>query len=397
MFEKRKIKVFKNYNLNHLTAGFVTVLVGFTASVAIVFQAAVAAGGTEKDVASWVFALSLGMALSNWYFSFKYKIPILTAWSTPGAAILVLGLSGFTMPEATGAFMFSAFLIFLFGITGWFEKMMNRIPMQIASAMLAGVLFKFGLDVFTNMKTHLTMCLILLFVYLMSKRFFNRYTMVIVLLTGIATTYFSGEMHFGQISFELIQPVFTMPEFSLKAIISLAIPLFIVTMTAQNIPGVTILKAHNYHPPVSRLMTGLGFINFLLAPFGAFSLNLAAITAAISMGPNVDENPHRRYYAAVTAGFFYLIIALFAGSVAALFYAFPKELVMTIAGLALFHTISTALLSALKDEKTKEASFITFLMAVSGVSILGIGSAFWSLVAGLFSYAVLEYRKRLIN
>ncbi len=394
MFEKRKIKVFKNYNLNHLTAGFVTVLVGFTASVAIVFQATLAAGGSEKDVASWIFALSLGLALSNWYYSLKYKIPILTAWSTPGAAILILGLPGFTMPQAIGAFMFSAFLIFLFGITGWFEKMMNRIPMQIASAMLAGVLFKFGLDVFTNMKTHLTMCLILLIAYLISKRFLNRYTMVIVLFIGMITAYFSGEMRFEKISFEFVHPIFTMPEFSWTAMISLAIPLFIVTMTAQNIPGVTILKAHNYYPPVSELITGLGCINFLLAPFGAFALNLAAITAAISMGPNVDENPHRRYYAAITAGVFYFMIALFAGSVASLFYAFPKELVMTIAGLALFNTIGNALLNSLKEEKTKEASFITFLVAVSGVSILGVGAAFWSLIAGIFSYGVLEYKKR---
>lgn len=382
------------YTLNHLTAGFVTVLVGFTASVALVLQAAKAAGGTDQHAASWVFALCLGMSILGLFFSLKYRIPILIAWSTPGAALLILGLQNFSMSEAIGAFVGSAALTIIFGITGWFQKFIHRIPLQIASAMLAGVLFKFGLDVFINLKTSFSLGIILILSYLVAKRFLNRYTMVFVLVIGMITVFAQGGFSTEAFQFHLVQPLFIFPTFSVKAFLGLSLPLFIVTMTAQNIPGIAILRAHEYHPPTSKLISGLGFMNLILAPFGAFALNLAAITAAISMGSNVDPDPKERYKAAVTAGLFYLVMAAFAGSVAVIFSSFPQQFVMTIAGLALLGTIGNALSTALSDEKKKESALITFLVAISGVQFLGVAAAFWSLIAGLISYLILESKKQ---
>lgn len=381
------------YTLNHLTAGFVTVLVGFTSSVALVIQAAKAAGGTDQHAASWVFALCLGMSVLGLFFSLKYRIPLLFAWSTPGAAILILGLQNFSMSEAVGAFAGASILTIIFGVTGWFQRFIHRIPLQIASAMLAGVLFKFGLDVFINLKTSFNLGIVLILTYLFAKRFLGRYTMVLVLLSGILTIYFQGGFASNAFQFHLVQPIFISPTFSWNAFFGISLPLFIVTMTAQNIPGIAILRAHGYQPPTSKIITGLGVMGLLLAPFGAFTLNLAAITAAISMGPNVDPDSNERYKAAVTASLFYLVMAVFAGSVAVMFSAFPQQFVMTIAGLALLGTIGNSLSTALSDEKMKESALITFLVAISGVQFFGIAAAFWSLVAGLSAYLILEYKK----
>lgn len=381
------------YTINHLTAGFVTVLVGFTASVALVLQAAKAAGGSDLDAASWVFALCFGMSILGIYFSLKYRIPILIAWSTPGAALLILGLQGFSLSEAIGSFVGASVLTFIFGVTGWFEKFIHRIPLQIASAMLAGVLFKFGLDVFINLKTSLSLGLILIFGYLIAKRLLPRYTMVVVLLVGMMTVFLQQGFSPETFQFHFVKPIFTAPTLTWKAFIGLSLPLFIVTMTAQNIPGIAIMRSYQYHPPTSKIISGLGLANLILAPFGAFALNLAAITAAISMGPNVDPDAGQRYKAAVTAGIFYLIMALFAGSVAMMFTSFPQQFVMTVAGLALLGTIGSALSTALSQEKMKESALITFLVAISGIQFLGVAAAFWSLVAGLVSYVILEYKR----
>lgn len=387
----------KHYSLTHLVAGFITVLVGFTSSVALVFQAASLSGADVAGVSSWIFSLSLGMGILCIYFSIRYKVPVLVAWSTPGAAILISGIHGYSISEMMGVFVFSSVLILIAGLTGWFEKLMNKVPMAIASAMLAGVLVRFGADVFVSMKTEFWLSFGMFVVYLLTKRFYPRWTMVVVLISGIALAMSFGLLHFETFQFALADPTWTTPTFTWSSIVSLGIPLFVVTMASQNIPGVAILRAFDYHPPTSKLITGMGALNLLLAPFGAFALNLAAITAAICMGKEVDENPKRRYLAAVTAGVFYLVIALLGGTVAALFAAFPKELVMTVAGLALFATIASGLANAMKEESSREAALMTFLIAASGLSFLGIGSAFWALLIGVGVYMLSKTKKSPSN
>jgi benzoate membrane transport protein len=384
---------FRDVNLSAATAGFVAVLVGFTSSVAIVFQAALAFGATPALVSSWMWALGLGMGLCSALPSLVLRQPVMVAWSTPGAAVLATaGLAGhFGMDEAVGAFMASAALVVLFGATGWFEKLMNRIPIAIASGLLAGVLARFGLQAFAAAQTALPLVLVMLAAYLGARRLAPRYAVVVTLVAAVAFVAVRGELGWAQVHLELARPVFTAPRFTLAAITSLALPLFIVTMASQNLPGVAAIRAAGYDMPISRIVTLSGVATLLLAPFGAFALNLSAITAAICMGREAHEDPARRYTAAVCCGALYVLIGVFGAAVTGLLTAFPKELVAAIAGLALLGTIGNGLAVALRDESHREAALITFLVTLSGVAIAGIGSAFWGVVAGGLALFVQQY------
>lgn len=390
---------FKDWSIQAGTAGFVAVLVGFTSSVAIVFQAAISLGATPAQISSWMWALGLGMGLCSALPSLWLKKPVMVAWSTPGAAVLAtaaMAASGngqaFSMGEAVGAFMVCALLITLFGITGWFERLMGRIPMPIASALLAGVLARFGLDAFVAMKSDWSLVLLMLCSYLIGRRLWPRYAVPVVLLLATLLVAFRGQLQLNAVQWSLTAPVFVKPEFSVSALISLALPLFVVTMASQNLPGVAAIKAAGYEMPLSKIITLTGLATLVLAPFGAFALNLSAITAAICMGREAHEDPAKRYTAAVSCGLIYIVIGLFGAAVTGVLTAFPRELVVAIAGLALLGTIGGGLASALKEEQTREVALITFLVTLSGVSLWGIASAFWGVVAGALALFVQQWR-----
>ena len=387
---------FKDLSLSSFTAGFVAVLVGFTSSVAIVFQAAQAFQATPAQITSWMWALGLGMGLCSAIPSLILKKPVMVAWSTPGAAVLATaGLAGgFSMAEAVGAFIACAALITLAGATGWFERVMNRIPMALASALLAGVLARFGLQAFSAAQTALPLVLLMLASYVIARRLLPRYAVPVTLVAGVTLAAFKGQMAWSAVSFSLAVPVFTAPQFSVSALVSLALPLFVVTMASQNLPGVAVMRATGYDMPVSRLITMTGLATLVLAPFGAFALNFSAITAAICMGPEAHEDPKKRYTAAVSCGAIYTVLGLFGAVIAGLLTAFPKELVAVIAGLALLGSIGNGLAVAVKDESHREAALITFLVTLSGVVIAGIGSAFWGVVAGSLALLVQQYGSR---
>ena len=384
------MRFFKDLSLSAFTAGFVAVLVGFTSSVAIVFQAAQAFGATPAMISSWMWALGIGMGLTSALPSLWLRKPVMIAWSTPGAAVLAVAGAGYSMNEAVGAFIVCAALITLAGATGWFERVMNKIPMAIASALLAGVLARFGLQAFVAAQTALPLVLLMLATYLLAKRFVPRYAVPLTLLVAIVFVAARGELAWSGVHFELAMPVFTMPVFTLQAAVSLALPLFVVTMASQNLPGVAAIRAAGYDMPISKLITLTGVATLLLAPFGAYALNLSAITAAMCMGREAHENPARRYTAAVSCGAIYVVIGLFGAAVTGLLTAFPKELVAAIAGLALLGTIGGGLAAAVRDESHREAALITFLVTLSGVTLAGIGSAFWGVVAGAIALAVQQ-------
>lgn len=386
---------FRDLSVSSATAGFVAVLVGFTSSVAIVFQAAQAFGATPEQITSWMWALGLGMGLTSAIPSLLLKQPVMIAWSTPGAAVLAsAGLAGgFSMNEAIGAFLVCGALITLAGATGWFERVMNRIPMAIASALLAGVLARFGLQAFAAAQTALPLVVLMLLAYLLSRRLAPRYAVVVTLAAGVALVLARRQFNAGALSLEWAVPVFTAPVFTLAAFTSLALPLFIVTMASQNLPGVAAIRAAGYHQmPISRVITITGLATIVLAPFGAFALNLSAITAAICMGPEAHPDPRKRYTATVVSGVLYAAIGLVGALVTGLLIAFPRELVMAIAGIALLGSIGGGLHAALKDDAHREAALITFLVTLSGVVIAGIGSAFWGVVAGAIALFVQQYR-----
>ncbi|PQA78506.1 benzoate/H(+) symporter BenE family transporter [Rhodoferax sp. TS-BS-61-7] len=394
---------FKDLSLSAFTAGFVAVLVGFTSSVAIVFQAALALGATPAMVASWMWALGIGMGLCSLIPSLWLKKPVMVAWSTPGAAVLATAATagGFGMAEGVGAFILCAVLITVAGATGWFERVMNRIPLALASALLAGVLARFGLSGFAAAQTALPLVVLMLLTYLLGKRLVPRYAVPLTLLVAIVFVAARAEFTGANIQLGLTMPVWVTPTFSLAAFISMSLPLFVVTMASQNLPGVAAIQAAGYADrraeggdagiPISKVITLTGLVTLLLAPFGAFALNLSAITAAICMGPEAHSNPARRYTAAAACGAIYVVIGLFGAAITGVLTAFPKELVAAIAGLALLGTIGGALSAALKDDTHREAALITFLVTLSGVVIAGVGSAFWGVVAGGIALLVQHY------
>ncbi len=382
----------QDLSLPSTVAGFVAVLVGFTSSVAIVFQGAQALGATSTQLTSWMWALGLGMGLTSLGLSLWTRQPVLTAWSTPGAALLASAV-GVSMPEAVGAFIVCALLITIAGFSGLFERLMDRIPIAIASALLAGVLARFGLDAMLATQSAPLLVLSMAAAFLLGRRFWPRYAVPVVLLVGVAVAGAQGRLHMDAVQWAWARPEWVSPRFSVAAMVGVALPLFLVTMASQNLPGVAAQRASGYQTPISASIGVTGLASLVLAPFGGYALNLAAITAAICMGREAHEDPARRYTAAVMAGVFYIALGLAGGAVVGLLAAFPKELVAAIAGLALLGTIAGGLSAALKDEAHRDAAILTFLVTLSGLKLAGIGSAFWGVVAGALALMVQRLRR----
>lgn len=380
----------RDASLSAIVAGFVSVLVGFSSAAVIVFQAAQTLGATEAEIGSWLWALGLGLGCTTILLSLRYRAPVVTAWSTPGAAMLITAAANISLAEGIGAFLISALLITLCGVSGWFERAMNRIPVSMAAALLAGVLLRFGLEVFVAMETQFGLVFTMFCLYLIVYRFWPRYAVLTALLVGLVIAALQGTIQVEGLSLQLARPKWVWPQFSLPAIVGVALPLFVVTMASQNVPGVAVLRASGYDDvPISPLISWTGIATMLLAPFGAFAMNLAAITAAICMGPEAHHNPNKRYVAAVAAGGFYISVGIFGATVGALFTALPQALVLAIAGLALFSTIGKGLATALMHDSEREPALITFLVTASGMALWGIGSAFWGLVAGTLAMGLL--------
>ena len=375
--------LWQDVSFSAVVAGFISVLVGFSSAGVIVFQAARTLGATPAELGSWIWALGLGQGVTTIWLSWRYRAPVVTAWSTPGAALLITSAAGMSMAEGVGAFLISGMLIALCGFTGWFARAMDRIPLPLASGLLAGVLLRFGLDLFTAMEQQFAMVFAMFCVYLAARRLASRYAVMACLIVGMAIAALQGTLQLDQISLAPATPVFTAPQFTLTGLVGVALPLFVVTMASQNVPGVAVLRASGYRAPVSPLIGWTGVATVLLAPFGAFAINLAAITAAICMGREAHEDKDKRYVAAIAAGVFYILAGLFGATVGSLFLAFPAEMVLAVAGLALLSTIGRGLATALGTEADRDPALITFLVTASGMNLWGVGSAFWGLVAGV--------------
>lgn len=377
-----------------LLSGFVAVLVGYASSAAIIWQAAAAAGATAPQIAGWMTSLGIGMGISTLALSWWYKAPVLTAWSTPGAALLATSLQGVTLSETIGIFIFANALILICGISGLFARLMKIIPHSLAAAMLAGVLLRFGLQAFSNLEGHLLLCGSMLLAWLVTKAFAPRYAIVATLLVGGAVTALKGDVVTEQLSFAVVMPEFIAPTFNLTTLISIGLPFFLVTMASQNAPGFATLKASGYPVAVSPLMVFTGGLALLLSPFGVYSICIAAITAAICQSPDAHPDASKRWLAAAAAGVFYLLAGIFGGSISGLMAALPLSWIQTLAGLALLGTIGGSLHQALHNEAERDAAIVTFLLTASGATLAGIGSALWGLVAGGVCYALLLRTRR---
>lgn len=378
------LKILKDFSLSALVAGFVAVLIGFASSVAIVFQAAQAAGADSNTIVSWIMALGFGMGVTCFFLSLWYRSPVITAWSTPGAALLATSLGTISYAEAIGVFIFAGVLTLLTGVSGLFDKVMRLVPLPLACAMLAGVLFKFGLSIFDAMMSDVFLVGVMLVTYLVSKRLIPRYAVLFVLVAGVALVLGRSDGQLmSSIPVEIGSLVWVWPEWNISVLIGIGVPLYIVTMTSQNIPGVAVMRSSGYQTPVSPLISWTGFTSILLAPLGGFAFNLAAITAAICSGDECHKDPKRRYIAGLSAGIFYLLAGLAGTSVVALFSVFPATMIAALAGIALLGTIGMNLKNAMVDDSNREAALVTFLVTVSGVSFGGIASAFWGILFGV--------------
>lgn len=382
--------------LNDLThpvvAGMISVIVNYGGTFILVFQAARVAGLSPELTASWVWSVSIGVGLTGLILSWHYREPIITAWSTPAAAFLVTALATTPYEEAIGAYMISAVAFALLGLSGYFERVIQLIPPGIAAGLLAGILLQFGIGAFGGASVDPLLVGLLIVAYVLLKRFSARYAVVGILGLGLVFLVTQGRVDLSGLELQFAAPVFTMPAFSLNALLSVALPLFLITLTGQYMPGMLVLRNDGFRTSANPIVTVTGLGSLIMAPFGSHAFNIAAITAAIATGREAHEDPSRRWIAGIAAGIFYILVGVFGVTLAAVFMAFPATFITTLAGLALLGTIGGSLSSAMADPAYREAALITFLASAANIKLLGIGGAFWGLVIGLVAYAVLNGR-----
>jgi benzoate membrane transport protein len=380
----------KLFQPSHIAAGFSAVLVGYTASVVIVIQAATAAGAGAEVLESWLLTLGILMGISSIGFSWFYRRPIFTAWSTPGAAMLIAAAGQYSLPVVTGSFIACGLLIVLTGLVQPLTKALERIPPQLGTAMLGAILLPFCVKAFEPLTTVPLFFLPMLIGFLLVKQFQPRYAMLALVLIAIVCALCVGSFSRESLIFSIAMPHWVSPTWSVSAIVNITLPLYLITMLSQNLPGITMIRSHGYSVPVKSVLVGTGLGNALLAPFGGFSANLAAISAAICLNESVDPDKNERYRAAVWGGIFYIIAGVFATSVVALFLSLPQSISQMLAGFALLGTLLMCLQSAFSEARSREPALFTFLITLSGISFLGISSTVLGLVAGL---VLLSWRK----
>ncbi|EYR77851.1 benzoate/H(+) symporter BenE family transporter [Shinella sp. 838] len=384
------------HDLTHpVVAGLISVIVNYGGTFILVFQAAKVAGLGPDLTASWVWSVSIGVGVTGLVLSWHYREPIITAWSTPAAAFLVTALATTSHAEAVGAYMVSAAAFVALGLSGCFEKVIRLIPPGIASGLLAGILLQFGIGAFSGASVDPLLVGLLILAYVVLKRFCARYAVVGILVLGLVFLLAQGRVELSGLALKFAAPVFTMPEFSLNALLSVALPMFLITLTGQYMPGMLVLRNDGFRTSANPILAVTGLGSLVMAPFGSHAFNIAAITAAIATGREAHEDGRKRWIAGIAAGCFYVLVGVFGVTLAAVFMAFPATFITTLAGLALLGTIGGSLAGAMADPSSREASLITFLASAANINLLGIGGAFWGLVIGLLAYGVLNGRVRL--
>jgi benzoate membrane transport protein len=378
----------KDLSISTIIAGLMAVLVSYSGPLAIFFQAAQNAGISVEMMTSWVWAISIGAAVTGIALSLWFKIPVITAWSAPGTVLLVTLFPQLSINEAVAAYITAAVIIFLIGITGLFDRVVQMIPKGVAAAMMAGILFDFGLGAFRALDSVPLVTSVMILGFVLFKFVSRAYFLVLMVVLGVVLSVTALDANLSQLEWRLASPMLIMPEWSWSSTLGLALPLVIVSLTGQFLPGFTILKASGYRFASRPIVSMLSLVSIPTAFFGGITTVIAAITASICTSPDAHENPDKRYWAGVANGVFYLIGGILAGSIVLFFTSFPSEMIAIIAGLALLGAISNSLSAALEDKAHLDASLITFMATASGISVLGIGSAFWGVVLGSAVYAL---------
>lgn len=386
-------KTLKNdWSISATVAGFLAVLISYSGPLIIFFQAAQRAHVSTDMMVSWIWGISIGAAVSGIYLSIKYKTPVITAWSAPGTALLVTLFPNISLNEAVAAYITSAIVIFLIGITGYFDKLLKWIPQDVAAGMMAGILFQFGISLFTASDSMPLIVFSMLIVFLVAKRLMPRYTMIWVLAAGVLLSLILGKMNPVDVSFNLAIPQWISPEWTWNSTLNLAVPLILVSLTGQFLPGMAIMKLSGYDTPAKPIITATSIASLAVACVGGITIVLASITAALCMGKDAHELKGKRYIAGIANGIFYILGGLFAGSIVMLFSLLPKELVAALAGLALLGAIATNISVAMKNDSQRDAALITFLATASGMHFLGLSSVFWGICIGVIAHFILTPR-----
>jgi len=375
-----------------IASAVVAAVVGFGGTLALIIAAAQALGATQAETASWVTAICLAMFVATGYLSWRYRMPIIAAWSTPGLA-LIGGSIGFTMQQAVGAFIITAIAIIITGLVKPISALVSKIPASIASGMLAGVLFAFLTGAARTVPVDPLFVLPLVALFFIIRLFNPAMAVLAVLFGGVLYAFLSGRV-VSVPSIELSTLTLIMPVLDARATIGLALPLYLVTMASQNLPGFAVLRAAGYEPPTAAALQVTGLVSLISAPFGAHTSNMAAISAAICTGPDAHPDPEKRWLTGPFYALSYLLFALFGASLVALFAVLPAPLIALVAGLALIGAFTNALALALKVEHERLAAIVTFAVTASGITIGGIGAAFWALVAGLIVVFIDHAKKR---
>ena len=378
-----------DWSLSATVAGFLAVLISYSGPLIIFFQAAQKANVEPSMMISWIWGISIGAAIAGIFLSIKYKTPVITAWSAPGTALLVTLFPNISLNEAVAAYITAAVVILIIGISGYFDKLLKWIPQSIAAAMMAGILFQFGLGLFTATDSMPLIVFGMLLVFLISKRISPRYSMIWVLVAGIILSLLMGTMNPVDVDFSLAIPQWISPEWTLNSMLNLAIPLILVSLSGQFLPGMAIMKLSGYDTPAKPIITVTSIASLAVACVGGITIVLASITAALCMGKDAHELKEKRYIAGIANGLFYILGGLFAGSIVMLFSLLPKELVAALAGLALLGAIGLNITTAMKDEGQRDASLITFLATASGMHFLGLSSVFWGICIGVLAHLIL--------
>ena len=378
-----------DWSLSATVAGFLAVLISYSGPLIIFFQAAQKANVEPSMMISWIWGISIGAAIAGIFLSIKYKTPVITAWSAPGTALLVTLFPNISLNEAVAAYITTAVVILIIGISGYFDKLLKWIPQSIAAAMMAGILFQFGLGLFTATDSMPLIVFGMLLVFLISKRISPRYSMIWVLVTGIILSLLMGTMNPVDVDFSLAIPQWISPEWTLNSMLNLAIPLILVSLSGQFLPGMAIMKLSGYDTPAKPIITVTSIASLAVACVGGITIVLASITAALCMGKDAHELKEKRYIAGIANGLFYILGGLFAGSIVMLFSLLPKELVAALAGLALLGAIGLNITTAMKDEGQRDAALITFLATASGMHFLGLSSVFWGICIGVLAHFIL--------
>lgn len=385
-------KFLQDFSVPAVFAGFITFLIGISVSAVLVIQAAQILGATPEQISSWFWALGLGIGLSGLILSWKFKYPVATSWSTAGLALILATGNDYSLHEAIGAFLVCGLLSAILGFSGIFQKILSYIPQSLTSAMLAGVLLKFGIALFASMQNDWGFIISLLAAYVLSKRLSPRYSIVITVIAGLMLCPMFMQFHHPVLQWSLAQPVWISPEFSWSALLGLALPLFVINMASQYLPGIAMIKSYGYQPHVNQLIGWTGVTQTLLAPFGCYTVNIAAISAAVSLDDQVHPDPEKRYIAGISCGFFYILMGVFAATLTSLLMSFPAIFIVALAGIALLGTISHNIAIAFQDVREREAALLTFLFSASGIQFFGIGSAFWGLIFGIIVSIILKFK-----